>query len=46
MEDADNLPSPQIIAREVVEDLTAALLEFEAVAAALEATANGEATET
>jgi type I restriction enzyme M protein len=27
---------PEIIAREIVEDLTAALVEFEAVAAALE----------
>ncbi|MEJ7742742.1 MAG: ribbon-helix-helix protein, CopG family [Nocardioidaceae bacterium] len=33
----DNLPAPEIIAREIVEDLTAALLEFEAVASALEA---------
>jgi type I restriction enzyme M protein len=38
-EDADNLPAPEIIAREIVEDLTAALAEFEAVAAALEAAA-------
>ena len=36
LEDADNLSSPEIIAREIVEDLTAALLEFEAVASALE----------
>ncbi len=35
--DADNLPAPEVIAREIVEDLTAALVEFEAVAAALEA---------
>jgi type I restriction enzyme M protein len=33
----DNVPSPDVIAREIVEDLTAALVEFEAVAAALEA---------
>jgi type I restriction enzyme M protein len=33
----DNLPAPEVIAREIVEDLTAALLEFEAVATALEA---------
>lgn len=39
LEDADNLPAPEIIAREIVEDLTAALVEFEAVAAALEGTA-------
>ena len=37
LEDLDNLPAPEIIAREIVEDLTAALVEFEAVAAALEA---------
>jgi type I restriction enzyme M protein len=30
------VPAPEIIAREIVEDLTAALVEFEAVAAALE----------
>ena len=42
LEDVDNLPAPEIIAREIVEDLTAALAEFEAVAAALEATANGD----
>jgi len=35
--DMDNLPSPDVLAREIVEDhLTAALAEFEAVAAALE----------
>ncbi|MGB2919213.1 MAG: class I SAM-dependent DNA methyltransferase [Mycobacterium sp.] len=39
LEDADNLPAPEIIAREIVEDLTAALVEFEAVAAALESSA-------
>ncbi|MFI7279901.1 N-6 DNA methylase [Micromonospora chersina] len=37
LEDVDNLPAPEIIAREIVEDLTAALAEFDAVAAALEA---------
>jgi len=37
LEDMDNLPAPEVIAREIVEDLTAALLEFEAVASALEA---------
>jgi type I restriction enzyme M protein len=36
LEDLDSLPAPEIIAREIVEDLTAALVEFEAVAAALE----------
>jgi len=39
LEDLDNLPAPDVIAREIVEDLTAALAEFEAVAAALEAAA-------
>jgi len=39
LEDLDNLPAPEIIAREIVEDLMAALAEFEAVAAALEAAA-------
>ena len=33
---SDNLPAPEVIAREIVEDLTAALAEFAAVAAALE----------
>ncbi len=37
--DDDDLPAPEIIAREIVEDLTAALAEFEAVALALEAAA-------
>ena len=36
LEDLDNLPEPAVIAREIVEDLQAALAEFEAVAAALE----------
>ncbi|MPV49224.1 MULTISPECIES: class I SAM-dependent DNA methyltransferase [unclassified Pseudactinotalea] len=35
-DDLDSLPAPDVIAREIVEDLTAALAEFEAVAAALE----------
>jgi len=38
LEDLDNLPAPEVIAREIVEDLSAALAEFEAVAAALEGT--------
>jgi type I restriction enzyme M protein len=42
LEDADNLPAPEVIAREIVEDLTAALAEFEAIAAALEGTASDE----
>ena len=37
LEDLDNLPSPDLLAREIVEDLSAALAEFEAVATALEA---------
>lgn len=41
LEDADSLPAPDVIAREIVEDLTAALAEFEAVAAALEGS-NGD----
>lgn len=36
LEDLDNLPSPEVLAREIVEDLAAALQEFEAVATALE----------
>lgn len=32
LEDSDNLPAPEIIAREIVEDLQAALVEFSAVA--------------
>jgi type I restriction enzyme M protein len=36
LEDFDNLPAPEVLAREIVEDLTAALEEFAAVAAALE----------
>ncbi|MGC5233063.1 N-6 DNA methylase [Streptomyces albogriseolus] len=38
LEDLDNMPAPEIIAREIVEDLTAALEEFAAVASALEDT--------
>lgn len=40
LEDADNLPAPDVIAREIVEDLTAALAEFEAVASALESSSS------
>ncbi len=36
LEDLDNLPSPDVLAREIVEDLSAALAEFEAVATALD----------
>ena len=45
LEDLDNLPAPEVIAREIVEDLTAALAEFEAVAAALEARGPREVNE-
>ena len=45
LEDLDNLPAPEVIAREIVEDLTAALAEFEAVAAALEASAGRDVAE-
>ena len=41
LEDTDNLPPPEVIAQEIVEDLEAALAEFEAVAAALEASSAG-----
>ena len=44
LEDTDNLPAPEIIAREIAEDLTAALTEFEAVAAALETAAQDSST--
>jgi type I restriction enzyme M protein len=44
LEDLDDLPSPEVIAREIVDDLTAALAEFEAVAAALEETAGSGTT--
>ncbi|TNH27484.1 SAM-dependent DNA methyltransferase [Micromonospora orduensis] len=43
LEDMENLPAPEVIAREIAEDLTAALAEFEAVAAALEAAASEKA---
>jgi type I restriction enzyme M protein len=36
LDDLDNLPDPAVIAREIVEDLSAALAEFEAVAYSLE----------
>ncbi|MEU5461645.1 N-6 DNA methylase [Streptomyces althioticus] len=43
LEALDNLPAPDVIAREIVEDLTAALEEFSAVADALEAKETAEA---
>ena len=36
LEDLDNLPGAEVIAREIVDDLGAALAEFEAVALTLE----------
>jgi type I restriction enzyme M protein len=45
LEDLDNLPAPEIIAREIVEDLTAALAEFEAVALTLESPVGVESPE-
>lgn len=41
LEDLDSLQEPSVIAREIVEDLSAALAEFEAVAAALEGSSAG-----
>jgi len=35
LEDADNLPAPEVIAQEIVEDLEAALAEFSQIAASL-----------
>src|SRR5437868_6194902 len=35
LEDMDNLPPPEVIAQEIVEDLQAALAEFSAIAASL-----------
>ncbi|MFD8975992.1 N-6 DNA methylase [Streptomyces sp. NPDC059593] len=43
LEDLDKLPAPNVIAREIVEDLTAALEEFAAVADALEVKQASEA---
>jgi type I restriction enzyme M protein len=40
LEDTDNLPPPEVIAAEIVEDLQAALSEFSAVAASLSERAN------
>ena len=38
LEDTDNLPAPEVIAAEIVEDLQAALDEFSAIASTLSAT--------
>jgi len=35
LEDMDNLPPPEVIAQEIVEDLEAALAEFSAIAESL-----------
>jgi type I restriction enzyme M protein len=43
LEDTDNLPPPDVIAAEILEDLQAALVEFAAVAASLAARADGRA---
>ncbi|MDP2286984.1 MAG: class I SAM-dependent DNA methyltransferase [Actinomycetota bacterium] len=40
LEDAENLPAPEIIAQEIVEELQAALNEFAAIAEALSGTTN------
>jgi type I restriction enzyme M protein len=45
MEDSTNLPSPNILAAEIVEDLQAALTEFGEIARALSADNNGEVLE-
>ena len=42
LEDAANLPAPEVIAEEIVESLTAALEQFSAVAAELSGSADGE----
>jgi len=42
LEDTDNLPAPEVIAAEIVEDLQAALVEFAAVATSLTARAGGD----
>jgi len=43
IEDTANLPPPEVIAEEIVENLTAALEQFEAVAAELRADRGGDA---
>ncbi len=45
LEDADSLLSPDVIAREIIEDLTAALAEFTAIAEGLEQADNNHRTE-
>jgi type I restriction enzyme M protein len=45
LEDSDNLPAPEVIAREIVADLEAALAEFAAIADALESSADEPVSE-
>ena len=42
LEDIDNLPAPEVIAQEIIEDLRAALAEFQWVAAALERSSDAQ----
>jgi type I restriction enzyme M protein len=44
LEDADSLLPPDVIAREIIEDLTAALAEFTTIAEALERPKDGPST--
>ena len=41
LEDMENLPPPEVIAQEIVEDLEAALAEFAAIAASLSGAPGG-----
>jgi len=43
LEDMENLPPPEVIAQEIVEDLEAALVEFSAIAASLKQSERGPA---
>jgi type I restriction enzyme M protein len=43
LEDVDNLPPPEVIAQEIVEDLEAALAEFAAIASGLQRATEGDA---
>jgi type I restriction enzyme M protein len=45
LEDVDNLPSPEVIAQEIIEDLEAALVEFAAIAESLGARESGVASD-
>ncbi|WEH16047.1 hypothetical protein [Streptomyces sp. VNUA24] len=44
LDDADNLPAPEVLAAEVVEDLQAALEEFGAIAETLQQARGGSET--